>query len=158
VWGPADIEEVFGDQAEITDLVFWERLKESTAVWVSDSEGLDFLEDTMTVEDAMFLVTDREEILIPEYDLFNALASAYNNKIAADITYLRARLLEVTSGDTIIQHTQLAEIFVNKRERKILFPNSEPRSVETVLRRVFKYLEGDVVVRTDKRGFKATVS
>ena len=55
----------------------------------------------MTLEDAKFILVDVVDIEIEEYDLFNALAAAYNHKIRMDLSYLSARLTQTNPADKI---------------------------------------------------------
>jgi len=103
-------------------------------------------------------MTEVEDIEIEEYQLFNSLAAAFNSKIRMDLSYLSDRLTEDMADETAVIPKETVEaIFENKRERKILFPKYDDLTVDLVLKRVLKYLEGDVVVRTAKHEYRASI-
>ena len=157
-WTQEDLEKLFEGRESLTDVEFLAAYRESTDIWMLDEPILDLLEDKMTIEDAQFIMTEVEDIEIEEYQLFNSLAAAFNSKIRMDLSYLSDRLTEDMADETaVIPKETIETIFENKRERKILFPKYDDLTVDLVLKRVLKYLEGDVVVRTAKHEYRASI-
>jgi hypothetical protein len=99
-----------------------------------------------------------ETVEIDEYHLFNALAKSYNRKILRDLSYLRGRILEMTGGEEQVNESVVNKIFYNERERYILFTRVDDYSVTNILRRVLRYLEGDIIVKTERTSYRASIS
>jgi len=101
----------------------------------------------MTRETVTFLCQEPNVVEIDEDQLVRALAEAYNENARRDLVFLRNRLFEASNGSEEINDDVLNTIFTNKRERQILFPNDDKWDIDTLLKRVLKYLEGDVIVK-----------
>ena len=132
-------------------------VKDVVDIWIDEKSVLDILEDEMTPEDAAVLFQPVDEERISEYDTFNALANSYNEKIRGDLSYLRQKILTANGGSEDVSADIIEKIFSNERERNILFRNMEEFTIKTILRRVLRYLEGDILVRSDKRDYRASI-
>jgi hypothetical protein len=102
-------------------------------------------------------ITPVEPKQIDEYNLFNALAQSYNRKIRGDLSYLRSILIEKTGGSEAVSSRVVDEVFSNKREKQILFSRITEPTIENILKRVLRYLEGDIIVKTDRKDYRASI-
>lgn len=154
--GEQFIDEIFEGRDTIPDTEFLEILRQDTPVWIDDDTILDLLEDDMSRETVTFLCQEPKVVEIDEDQLVRALAEAYNENARRDLVFLRNRLFEASNGSEEINDEVLNTIFTNKRERQILFPNDDNWDIETLLKRVLKYLEGDVIVKQKRQANKRT--
>jgi hypothetical protein len=153
-----DFEEIFGSNESVSDKLFLEKCREKVTIWIDDELILDILDDEITMDEAEIFITPVENTPLDETSLFNGLANSYNQKIRADLSYLRGLLYEKTNGDDYVSEAVVEEVFANVRERMILFSRISDPTVENILKRVLRYLEGDIIVKTDKREYRASIS
>jgi hypothetical protein len=144
------LDEVFSESDAVPDTEFLAAVREQIALWIEDEPILELLEDEITREEAEVFFDPAEEELVDEYALFNALAVSYNTKIRGDLSYLRGLLMAETEGSEQVPSEVVQKIFVNHREYAILFQGISDSTVTNILKRVLRYLEGDIIVKADK--------
>ncbi len=116
------------------------------------------MDDNIDPEEAEAFITPVQPVTLSERTLFNALAISFNEKIRGDLSYLRSVLLAKTEGSEEVSDEVNDVVFSNSREKQILFSRISDYTIENILKRVLRYLEGDIIVKTDKREYRASIS
>jgi hypothetical protein len=82
---------------------------------------LDNLEELFTREELEMFLSTFSDVKVDEYHVFNALAKAIDDKLLADISYLRLEIVEKSGNEERTTFDVLSQIFRNKQERNTIF-------------------------------------